>query len=81
MFPQKVERSMRKKYLWSGITRHPGFSKLNPNLLKTEVSIGECMDTSPSLQTKTRSVKAETSENCHRVFDRNFAWSILLPLI
>ena len=71
----------REIYLCSGITRHSGLPRLaekqlNPNLTKTEASIGEWTANSPSLHTNTRSVKAEASKNCHKVCERNVVWSI-----
>ena len=73
-----------ERYLLSGIRRYSGLSRsaerqLNPILRRREASIGEWAATSPSLQTKVRSVKEDASRNCHNVCDRYVAWSIFHP--
>ena len=73
-------RRREESYLWSGIKRQSAAKEVNPILARREARIGEWTATSPSLQTRVRSVKAEVSRNFHKVCDRNVVWSILSPL-
>ena len=74
-------RIAEESYLWSGIKRQSTAKEVNPILARREARIGEWTATSPSLQTRVMSVKAEDSRNLHKVCDRNVVWSIFLPLI